>query len=183
MTPDAIIPAVAGSAWSIVDMVLALGLALSVVVGAWRGLITEVLALLGWAVAYVAAQWWGPQAGASVPVGEAGSRINVLAGMMLVFVLAWIVWALVSWALRQIIKASGLSGTDRLLGAVFGLMRGVLVALVVFTVVSMTPLTQWEPWQSAKAVPWLDLVLTGLRPMLPQDVVKYLPSAQADAGF
>jgi membrane protein required for colicin V production len=180
---DVVIAPVATSAWSIVDMALALGLFLSVLVGAWRGLVTEMLSLFGWGVAYFAAQWWGPRAGASVPVGEVGSRVNVLAGMMVVFISAWIAWAVVSWALRQIVKASGLSGTDRLLGAVFGLIRGVLVALVVFTLVSMTPMTQWAPWHDAKAVPWLGVVLDGLRPMLPDDVVKYLPSAQADTDF
>lgn len=183
MNPDAVYTSVAASPWSIVDLALAIGLGLSVIVGAWRGLVTEVLSLIGWVVAYFAAQWWGPRAGLSLPVGEPGSRLNALAGMMLVFVAAWIGWALISWALRQVVKASGLSGTDRLLGAGFGLMRGLLVALVLYTVIGMTPMTQWAPWQNARAVPWLAVALEAVRPMLPQDVVKYLPSARADAGF
>ncbi|MDI1260165.1 CvpA family protein [Aquabacterium sp.] len=164
-----------GGAWTLVDVVLALGLALSVIVGAWRGLVTEVLALLGWAVAYFAAQWYGPEGAKFMPVGEPGSRLNLISGMLVVFVLAWLGWALISWAVAQMIKASVLSGPDRVLGAGFGLLRGVLVALIVCTVVSMTPVTHWVPWQASRGVAGLQILLTGLRPVLPEQVVKFLP--------
>lgn len=163
--------------WTLVDLAMGLGVLLSMCVGAWRGLVTELLSLLGWGVAYFTAQWFGPQAGWSLPVGEPGSRVNALAGMAVVFVAAWLAWALLSWALREMIRASGLSGTDRLLGAGFGMIRGLLVALVVYTLVSMTPLTQWAPWQEARTVPWLQVLMKGLKPMLPDDVSQYLPEA------
>ncbi len=78
--------------WTLVAMALGLGLLLSMVVGAWRGLITEVLSLMGWGVSYFAAQWFGPQLGLQMPVGEPASRLNALAGMMTAFVAAWLAW-------------------------------------------------------------------------------------------
>lgn len=167
----------ATAGWSIVDMALGLGLLLSMVVGLWRGLLTEVLSLLGWVVAYFVAQWWGPAMGRTLPVDEPGSRLNVLAGMIVVFVLTWLSWALLSWALRQIVSASGLGGTDRLLGGMFGLARGLLIALVLYTLISMTPMTDWEPWKASHAAPWLAEVMGILRPVLPVEVVKYLPAS------
>ncbi len=163
--------------WTLVDVALALGLALSVLVGAWRGLVTEMLALIGWGVSYFSAQWWGPQAGLHVPVGESGSRVNALAGMMVIFVATWLTWALLSWAVRAMVKASGLSGADRLLGAIFGLIRGLLVSLVLYTLVNLTPMRQWGPWQASHAVPWLQVLMQGLRPVLPDDVSRYLPDS------
>lgn len=174
---DTSVQEAASQAWSIVDLALGIGLLLSMLVGVWRGLLREVLSLMGWGVAYFSAQWWGPEAGGWVPVGEPGTRVNVLAGMMVVFVAVWLGWAVLSWAVREIVRASGLSGADRLLGAVFGLMRGMLVALVVFTLVSMTPMTQWAPWQASRAVPCLRVVLDALRPVLPDEVVELLPKA------
>jgi membrane protein required for colicin V production len=82
---------------------------------------------------------------------------------------------LLAWAVTQMVKASGLGGTDRLLGAVFGLLRGVVVALAVVTLVSMTPLAQWGPWQASRGVGLLQIFLEGLRPVLPEQVVKFLP--------
>jgi membrane protein required for colicin V production len=157
------------------DLLLAVGLALSVIVGAWRGLLKEVLALMAWAVSYAAAQWLGPVAAQHVPVGSPGDRLNVVSGMVVAFVLAWLVWALVSWALTQLMRESPLSGPDRLLGSGFGLIRGVLVALVLATLVSMTPVAQWAPWQTSRGVAWLAVFLEGLRPVLPEQVVKFLP--------
>jgi membrane protein required for colicin V production len=166
----------AGSyAWTLVDLALAVGLGLSVIVGAWRGFVTEVMSLAGWGVAYFAAHWLGPAGATMVPVGEPGSRLNMLAGMVVVFALAWLAWALISWAVSQMVRATVLSGPDRLLGAGFGLMRGVVVALVLVTLVSMTPLATWQPWQASRGVAWLEVVLQGLRPILPAQVVKFLP--------
>lgn len=162
-------------AWTLIDLVLLIGLGLSVVVGAWRGFVTEMLSLAGWGVSYFAAQWFGPQGAAMVPVGQPGSRLNMLAGMIVVFVFAWLVWALISWAVSKVIRASVLSAPDRLLGAGFGLIRGVVVALVVATLVNMTPLATWAPWQASRGVAWLQVLMKGLRPMLPEQVVKFLP--------
>jgi membrane protein required for colicin V production len=161
--------------WTLPDLLLAVGLGLSVLVGVWRGLVKEVMSLLGWGVAYFSAQWFGPLMGPSLPVGQAGSRPNVLAGMVVVFVLALLGWALLSWALTQVIRSSALSAPDRVLGAGFGLMRGVLVALVVVTVIGMTPMAHWPSWQASRGVAWMQVVMKGLRPVLPEQVNQYLP--------
>jgi len=62
-----------------------------------------------------------------------------------------------------------------MLGAVFGLLRGVLVALVVATLVQMTPLAQTELWRSSRSVAWGQVLLEGLRPILPDQVLQFLP--------
>lgn len=165
------------ASWSIVDLAIALGLLLSTVVGMWRGLVREVMSLVGWLVAYMVAQTHGAMVGLQLPVSEPGSPLNVLAGMVVVFIGVWLAWALLTWAVRQVLVASGLDGTDRLLGATFGLLRGLLVALLLVLGVSMTPVQQWEPWQASHAVPWLHVMLMQLRPWLPHDVLQYMPAA------
>ena len=50
-----------------------------------------------------------------------------------------------------------------------------LVALVVYTLASMTPLTRWEPWVASRTVPWMHVLLEGLKPMLPDSVSQYVP--------
>ncbi|WP_294636271.1 CvpA family protein [uncultured Aquabacterium sp.] len=173
---DPVTPIVeAGPTWSFVDLALLIGLGLSVIVGAWRGLVHEVMSLLGWGAAYASAQWFGPVVAGHVPVGEAGGRLNLLSGMLVAFVLAWLMWAVLSWVVTQLTRESPLNGPDRLFGAGFGLARGLVVALLVATLVSMTPLAQWAPWQSSRGVAWLAVLLDGLRPVLPDQVVKFLP--------
>jgi membrane protein required for colicin V production len=75
-----------------------------------------------------------------------------------------------------VIKESGLGGADRFFGGVFGLLRGGLVALVIVTIVRATPLAQWEPWLASTGVQWLGVLFEGLRPVLPEQVVEFLPA-------
>lgn len=162
-------------AWTLPDLLLLVGLGLSVVVGAWRGLVTEMLSLAGWGVAYFSAQWFGADMGANLPIGQPGQRLNALAGMIVVFVLAWLAWALVSWAISQVVRASPLSVPDRMLGAGFGLMCGVVVALVVVTLVGMTPVAKWPSWQASRGCGVDAGITKGLRPVLPEQVIQFLP--------
>lgn len=158
------------------DWVLLGGLVLSVLVGAWRGLVIEVLALLGWLVAYLAARLLGPDVAAYLPIGEAGSMLNAVAGMVVAFVLAWISWSVLSWAVGRLIRASVLSAPDRVLGAGFGLLRGLVVALLLCVLVSMTPLAKVDVWQASVGVAWLQTALAEMRPMLPPELLPYLPT-------
>lgn len=169
-----------GYAWTLPDLILLVGLGLSMVVGAWRGLVKEMLSLAGWGVSYFSAQWFGAPMGETLPIGQPGQRLNVLAGMIVVFVLAWLGWALISWAITQVVRASPLSAPDRVLGAGFGLMRGVVAALVVVTLVGMTPVAKWPSWQASRGVAWMQVVLKGLRPVLPEQVIKFLPEQPSD---
>ena len=171
-----VIPASMAPAWTWLDMALLLGLLSSVLLGAWRGLVTELMALMGWVVAWLAARFLGAEVARHVPLGEPGDHINLLSGMVLAFVGAWLAWAVVSWGISQLIQASGLGGSDRLLGAVFGLVRGLLAALAIFVLVSMTPVVQADAWRSSRGVAWLGTVLQGLRPILPPEVAQFLPA-------
>lgn len=169
-------PSSLASVWTWLDIALLVGLLASVLLGAWRGLLTELLALMGWVVACLAARFLGSDVARHVPVGEAGGQVNLLSGVVLAFVCAWLAWALVSWGISQLIQASGLGGSDRLLGAVFGLVRGLLAALVIFVLASMTPVAQADVWRASRSVAWLGTVLQGLRPILPPEVVQFLPT-------
>ena len=82
-----------GPAWTWLDIALLAGLLGSVVLGAWRGLVTELLALMGWVVAWLAARFLGADVARHVPVGQPGDQLNVLSGMVLAFVGAWLAWA------------------------------------------------------------------------------------------
>lgn len=160
-----------------VDVALLSVLALSVVVGLLRGLLSEVLSLVGWVVAYVVAHAFAVDFAPHVPVGAPGSAVNVSVAMGALFVIVLVLWGVMSWLVNQVIRASALSGTDRLLGGVFGLARGVVIGLVVATVVQMTPLARAPAWQASHGAAWLQVLINGLRPLMPEAVDHYLPES------
>mgnify|MGYP003575761826 CR=1 FL=1 len=164
----------AGIAW--VDWALLAVLALSIVVGVVRGFIYEVLSLLGWVAAYFAAQWFAPQLAPSLPIGTPGSAANHAAAFAIVFILALIVWGLAVRVLRMLVHATPLSGVDRLLGAVFGAARGMVLLLAVASVVMLTPLRQSPAWQQSRGAVWLAEGLAMVKPLLPAAVSQHIPS-------
>ena len=152
-------------AW--VDLFLLALLLLSAAVGFWRGLFFEVMSLLGWVVAYFAAVWFSPVAAPHIPVGTPGGALNQLASVIGVFVAVLIVWALLSRLLRMLLRATPLSLIDRLLGAMFGVIRGVLILLLIYAAVGWTPWSRSEAWAQSQVRPWLAVACKTLVPLLP----------------
>jgi membrane protein required for colicin V production len=165
---------VAAIGW--VDWALLAVLAISLAVGVWRGLVFEVLSLLGWVAAYIAAQVFAPTVAAWLAVGTPGSALNQGVAFAATFVAALIVWALASRLLRALIHATPLAVIDRLLGAVFGLLRGVVLLLAVTTVVALTPAMRSSAWQHSQGAAWLGALLAGLKPVLPEALARHLPA-------
>ncbi|WP_293660140.1 CvpA family protein [Rhodoferax sp. OV413] len=159
----------------IVDWIFLGVLLLSLVVGAWRGLVFEVLSVLSWVAAFVAAQWFAPQVAAHLPMAGAGEPIRYAAGFVLVFIAAIFAGGLLAFLFKKLVASVGLGPADRMLGAGFGLVRGAVLLLAVTVVVGMTPLQASELWGEATGPHVAGSVLQGLKPFLPQDFGKHLP--------
>ena len=151
------------------------GLAFSMVLGAWRGLVYEVLSLVSWLAAFVLAQWLAPDAAQWLPMTGATEGVRYAAGFVLVFIAAIFVGSLVAFLVKKLVTAVGLRPADRLLGAAFGIVRGMVVLLVATVVVGMTPLHTAAWWQGAVGPQVATVVLQTCKPVLPQDFGKYLP--------
>ena len=159
-----------------VDAVLLGVLLLSTIVGVVRGLVFEMLSVAGWFAAYFAAQWLAPEVARYIPVGDPGSSLNHGVAFACTFIAALIVWGLAARLLRMLIRATPLSLFDRLLGAGFGFIRGMIVLLALATVVGLTPLMKSAAWQQSIGAVWLNSVLRGLKPVLPPDITRHLPA-------
>lgn len=155
---------IAGFSW--VDWALAAVLLLSVVIGLWRGLVYELLALVGWVVAFVVAQAYAGAVALWLPFGGGGwSRLAL--GFGLTFFATLVAWTLLAKLARMMISATPLSVLDRALGAGFGFARGVLILLVVALVVTWTPASRASAWQTSRGAAWLGAMLHGLKPLWP----------------
>ena len=159
-----------------VDWTLLAVLALSVVVGLWRGLVFELMSLVGWVVAYVAAQLYSAQVAPHLPIGLPGSALNLGAGFALTFVGVLIAWTLLARLVRLLLHATPLTLIDRTLGAAFGLVRGGVLLLALATLVAFTPAARSQPWQDSQGAAWLRVALQGIKPVLPVEVARHLPA-------
>ena len=161
---------------STTDWLLCAVLLLSMLVGAWRGLVYELMALVAWVAAFVLAQWLAQDVALLLPFLQgAAAQVQYAAAFVLVFVASLVLASWLSWLLRKLVETVGLRPVDRALGAVFGLARGVLLLLVVTVVVQLLGLTHKPWWQEALGPVWLEVLLNGLKPVLPEALRAYLP--------
>ncbi len=160
---------------AILDWVFVAVLVASLMLGAWRGLVYEVLSVMSWIAAFVLAQWLAPDVASRLPMGSASEPVRYAAGFVVVLVAAAFAGGLIAWALKKLIEAIGLRPVDRTLGAAFGLARGVVLLLAAAVVVNMTPLKGVVWWQESAGAGVLTVALKGMKPVLPEEFGQYLP--------
>lgn len=156
------------------DLAMLVWLILSVVIGLMRGLVFELISLIGWAVAFFGAFWLAPMLAPYLPIATAGSVLNETASFVCAFIAILILWGLVGRLVRLMLHATPLRLPDRVLGAGFGLARGVVVLLLVATVVGVTPLETSHAWHRSRMAPWLNEALQEINPLLPASLTRHL---------
>lgn len=150
-------------------------LVISLIVGAWRGLVYELLSLINWIAAFVLAQWFAPDMAHYLPISNASEVVRYAAGFVVVFVAALFAGGLLASLVRKLVAAVGLRPVDRVLGAAFGVARGVVVLLALALVAGMTPVVKNPWWQESAGAGVATVALKGLKPVLPEEFGKYLP--------
>ncbi|MFN7552346.1 MAG: CvpA family protein [Pseudomonadota bacterium] len=152
---------------NVADLAIAALIAASVVVGAVRGLVVEVLSIAIWAGAVALALALGGSVGEWFSAGIALPSLRAAVGHGLVFLGALAVGAVLMWLLRKAVRSTGLTGNDRLLGLLFGAARGVLLVTVLVVLAGLTPLPRDPWWAQSRLIPWFQGIAVGLAPHLP----------------
>ncbi len=160
---------------SILDGCFIAILVISSLIGAWRGLIFEVLSLVSWLAAFVLAQWFAPAVGQWLPIHSSSEVLRYGLGFVLVFVATVFAGSLIAFVVKKLVSAIGLQPADRMLGALFGVVRGCVVLLAITVVMCMTPLTTSSWWQESMGARIAQATVHGLKPVLPEEFGKYLP--------
>lgn len=142
--------------------------AASLVLGAWRGLVREVLSILGWVIAFLAANLFAGPLGPVMPQAIPSPELRVAAAYLAVFVGSLVATSLVALLLSKIVKAVGLGGADRLLGALFGAARGLLIVVAAALLAGLTGAPRQPFWRDSASGPLLAQAALALKPLLPQ---------------
>lgn len=152
---------------NILDWLLLAGLLLSALVGLLRGAAYEIIALGGWVAAFVLARlyaaWLGEHLLTMVAQPELRGALAWIACFLLVLLAAGVLATLA----RLVLRSSGLGMVDRSLGAVFGVLRGALVIVLIALVAGYTQLPASTLWKSSLLAPLASAAAAQVAPMLP----------------
>ncbi len=138
-----------------VDLVLLAIIAISALLGLWRGLIRVLVSLAAWLLGGIAAFLFGSVV-AQFLAGAADPRpVHLLAGYGAAFIGAFLVVVAIGWVVRRLVQSIGLSGVDRALGLAFGVVRGAFIACLLVLVMGFTSFPQRPGWRDSQLLPLL----------------------------
>jgi membrane protein required for colicin V production len=155
-------------AW--IDVVILALIALSAILSLFRGFVREAVALATWLIALwvamavyedlatILSQW------ISVPSAQKITAFAVL------FICVLLLGAIVNYLAGRIVDKTGLTGTDKLLGIVFGVARGGVIVAILVLLAGLTPLPQDPWWQDSQFLGYFQELAMWLRSYLPDDI-------------
>lgn len=152
----------------IADIVIAIAVAISVVVGCVRGFVKEAISIAALLIAIWAALQFGPGVGTLADGWLASRDLQKWFGWLLVFVVILTVGGLLGWGISKLVRLSVLSGTDRVLGMLFGFCRGAVLVGVAVMGGQFTGFDNDNWWQRSRLVPYGEFVADWIRAMAPK---------------
>lgn len=144
---------------TIIDAIILAIIAISVVVAFFRGFISEALSLIVWVLAFMGAVMYYQDVGKMLP-NIFGGSLNAISGedsifgdlisFAITFIGLLILLGLVNLLITFILRKLSISWPDRLLGAIFGLLRGLFIVAIISLFIIESPFKDSPYWQNAK---------------------------------
>jgi membrane protein required for colicin V production len=142
---------------------------ISTIISLFRGFVREAFSLASWFLAFWVALRLAPRFAAGLEGWVFQPTLRLVLAFVVLFVLTLIVGALITHALAGLVGATGLSGTDRMLGAVFGAARGVVIVLALMLLAQSTVLVEDPGWKGSTLLARLDPLLVWVMGQLPPE--------------
>ena len=140
------------------DWALIIIISLSSLMSLRRGFVKEALSLATWIVAFIVARSFHPNLQTLLVDSIGEPLLRTIAAFIILFIGTLLVGAAINFIVGALIRLTGLTPIDRMLGVVFGLARGLILAVVLIAVIRLTPFSQSEWWQSSVMIENLSIL-------------------------
>ena len=153
------------------DIIIIGVIALSALISLIRGFVKESISLISWIVAgIIAFRYFSPMAGLLEPY-VTSPTVRGVAAFAILFISTLVIGAIVNFIMSQLVSKTGLSGTDKALGVVFGGARGVLIVTMIVLLASLTPMPEAQWWQDSAMVGFFQQLAEWVKGIIPADAV------------
>jgi membrane protein required for colicin V production len=142
-----------------IDYAILAVVGISTLISLVRGFVKEAVSLVIWISAFfIASKFYMNLASLLTSISD--QTLRNAAAIAILFITTLIIGALVNYLIGQLVSKTGLSGTDRVLGLVFGALRGVLVtSAILFFMDAFTPASSSDWWIKSQLVPEFTLIV------------------------
>jgi membrane protein required for colicin V production len=144
---------------------------LSVLLAVFRGVVREIAALAGWAAALILSGLFAQQLAQWLPA-TLSPVLRTVTAYVVIFLCVLLLAGLGGVLLAKLFRVAGLGFTDRAVGALFGIARGVLIVFVVVMLAGLTSLPREPFWRAAALSGPIETAVLAARPALPKDLAQ-----------
>lgn len=155
-----------------IDLILLGVIGFSALISILRGFMKEMISLMTWVAAFVISIFYSAHLAPMLPASVEIPSMRLAIAFAILFILTLLVGGIFNAVVGLLVKKTGLSGTDRSIGVVFGLMRGVFLVSVLILLGSLTPMPQDPWWKSSQVIHHLTPVAQWMRDLLPNDLAR-----------
>lgn len=159
---------------TIFDYAVLVILGLSIILSVMRGIVAEVLSIAGWIAALIVAKTYTNEVLPMMPMDIPSESLRVLAAFLVLFLATLLVTTLLAIALSAILKKIGLGWLNRLLGAVFGIARGLLIVCIIVLLAGLTDIPKDSRWRNAMFSAPIEAMVINMLPWLPESIAKHV---------
>ena len=146
---------------------------LSILISLVRGFVREALSLVTWAAAIWVAFIFGNRLSQELVDLISSPTFRQLTSYGSLFLITLLLGALVNFLIAQLIEKTGLSGTDRVLGTIFGGARGLLIVTVLLMLAKLTAIPEETVWKKSLLIPHFQGLENILREQLPETIAEH----------
>ena len=165
---------------TMVDIVIIVAVLASILIGVIRGIVREAIAMAALLLAIWAALHLGPYAGGWLGGSMGSTELELWAGRGLVFIIILALGGLAGWGISKIVRLAGLTGTDRYLGGLFGLLRAVVLAGLFALLGRYAAFDVESWWLESGLIPYAETVADWIEVMAPKGMEMLQPEEMID---
>ena len=153
-----------------VDLIIVAIIIISALISVVRGFVKESISLASWILAgFIALRYFAPLAELLEPYIESPT-IRTGTGFAILFVSSLIIGAIINFMASQAVSKTGLSGTDKSLGVVFGAARGMLIVTMLVLLAGLTPMPTEPWWNDSSMIEFFSDMANWIKDILPRDI-------------
>ena len=161
-------------AFTWIDYAIIAIIIISTIISLFRGFIKEIVSLVIWIVAFVLAFHYSTALSNEFRTHIASDSLRLTISFVLILISTLLAGAVIKFIMNRIKSNSEVGMTDRILGTILGLLRGIFLVVMLLLLGELTTFNQTPAWQNSALIPHLEFLVTWSKHLIPDDFMNYI---------
>ncbi|MBS0358530.1 MAG: CvpA family protein [Proteobacteria bacterium] len=153
-----------------VDYAIIAFIVFSILISLVRGFVREAISLTSWVLAFWVGFTFSTQMSGMLTAYIENDTVRIAVAFFILFAVTLIIGALVNFLFFQLVEKTGLTGTDRMLGIIFGVARGILLVSLLILIAALSNLPDTKEWKDSVLIPKFKPIAVWLRDFFPDNL-------------